>query len=645
MSADQQAAHALRERVKELTLLHQVALLLDVSRGSESQLLQELVDMIPAAMQFPEVCVARIVSNGQQVSTRNWQDSPWRLSVPLAASNGAGLLEVAYAQKVWTGDEPFLPEERQLLTSVAELLQTHLEHRRTIALLTQREAECRTIFEHAGIGIATIDRDGYFIRCNPAILRLLGYSEQELQKMDCNDFIHQEDIAKDQPLFQSLLVGERGFYQIEKRYVRKDGEVVWGHLTLSVVDRHAGPGQVMAIAMLDDITGQKKAEEASRALEAQLRQSQRLQAVGTLAGGVAHDFNNMLGVILGYGQLLQERLPKDAAMQEAVGEIIQAAKRSAALTRQLLAFSRRQALQPQLLNLNDVVSDMSRMLRRLISANIELITHLDPDAGVASLDLSQIEQVIMNLVVNAGDAMPEGGKVIIETRRAELDEYFQTRVADGLPGSYVMLSVTDTGTGMDQATLAHIFDPFFTTKPEGKGTGLGLATVHGIVRQSGGFLWVYSEVGHGSTFKVYFPRVEAPKEAVRPADVPEQLGGTETILLAEDEVQVRQLVRLILESAGYRVLEADNGHRALEVAREFTGCIDLLVADMVMPHLAGPALAAAVRQHFPHLRALYISGYADEVHNQKINGTWHEAFLQKPFARADLLAKVRSVLR
>ncbi|HEX5855033.1 MAG TPA: ATP-binding protein, partial [Thermoanaerobaculia bacterium] len=381
------------------------------------------------------------------------------------------------------------------------------------------------------------------------------------------------------------------------------------------------------------------------ALEEQLRQSQKMEAVGRLAGGIAHDFNNLLTVIGGYGELLLNAVPRGDPNREPLEEIVAAGERAASLTRQLLAFSRKQILMPELLDLNSIVAGMDKMLRRLIGEDVDFVTRLDTSAGRVRADPGQLEQVIMNLAVNARDAMPRGGKLTIETANADLDEVYARRHAPVATGPYVMLAVSDTGVGMDAETQARIFEPFFTTKEKGKGTGLGLSTVFGIVNQSGGNVWVYSEPGKGTTFKIYLPRVEeAPMPHETPSGLYSSVQGTETILVVEDEVSIRTLARKVLESVGYRVVEAKSGPEALELVRRSGDPIHLLLTDLVMPEMAGTELASRLLESRPELRILYMSGYSDDavVRHGLLDHRHH--FLPKPFTPQVLLRKVREVL-
>ena len=377
----------------------------------------------------------------------------------------------------------------------------------------------------------------------------------------------------------------------------------------------------------------------------QLRQSQKMQAIGELAGGVAHDFNNLLMVVKGHAQLLIERLPEASPLRAGVQQMEKAADRAAALTRQLLAFSRKQVLQPRVLDMNEVVAGMIRMFSRVIGENIEMAFLPGGNLARVKADPAQIEQVLLNLVVNARDAMPEGGRLTIETSNIVLDRGYAATHASVEPGRYVMLSVTDTGCGMDDRTKARIFEPFFTTKGPGKGTGLGLATVYGVVKQSGGYIYVYSEVNHGTTFKIYLPQVTA--ELDKPATETDPRGharGTETILFVEDEQSVRDLVREFLGATGYCVLEAADGAQALRVAETHPGPIHLLVTDVVMPHLSGPELASKLAPNRPEMKVLFISGYTDDTvfrHGVLEGGV---AFLQKPFNLKALAQRIREVL-
>jgi len=439
-------------------------------------------------------------------------------------------------------------------------------------------------------------------------------------------------------------VAEGRDHSLEYRALAADGREVWLHDTIHVVlDAEGRPLQLRGVAI--DSTKEKLAQAETKRLEQQLRQAQKMEAVGRLAGGVAHDFNNMLTIISGYGGLLLEHPSTVEPLRGYVNEIKNASNRAASLTRQLLAFSRQQVLAPRVLGLNAVVANIEKMLKRLIGEDIDLVTTLGESLWPVKADPGQLEQVLLNLAVNSRDAMPNGGVLTIETANVEIDSTSAQTLFPLPPGRYVLLTFSDTGIGMDAETQARIFDPFFTTKEKGKGTGLGLAMVYGIVKQSGGYIWVYSEVGKGTTFRIYLPRTEEVVDVSAPLRSGfEAQQGTETLLLVEDEDAVRALVRNVLREKGYRILEASRGEEALELAEQYGGPIDLLVTDVVMPQMNGRELARRLITLLPQIKVLYISGYADSA-------VWHQAgldsggaFLQKPFSPEALARKVREVL-
>ncbi len=509
--------------------------------------------------------------------------------------------------------------------------------------LDEQEELFRLISENAADMIAVVDTNGRRLYNSPAYQRVLGYSPEELRATSSFEQIHPDDRQRVMEAAEEARrtgVGRR----IEYRILHKDGTWRTVESTASVVRNAKGEIEKFVIVNRD-ITERRQAEEALSRSEKQLRQAQKMEAVGQLSGGIAHDFNNLLGVIIGYSEALEARLDQNEPLRKNAEEIKKAGRRGAALIRQLLAFSRQQVLAPKVLDLNAVVADVDKMLRRVIGEDIDLTSVLDPATGHVKADQGQIEQVIMNLAVNARDAMPEGGKLTIETANAELDEGVARHSPYVLPGSYVLLAVSDTGVGMDAETQAHIFEPFFTTKGPGEGTGLGLAMVYGVVKQSGGYIWVYSEPGKGATFKIYLPRVDEVVEAARGgARSAPSSQGWETILLVEDEEPLRALTRGLLVESGYNVLEANSGAQALELAERHEGPIHLLLTDVVMLGMSGFALAEKLVAARPEMRVLYISGYTDRAfgpHGTLEPGT---LLLQKPYTQDNLIRKVREAL-
>ncbi len=477
------------------------------------------------------------------------------------------------------------------------------------------------------------DHTGRFLRWNHAFETVSGYSAEEIAAMRPLDFFTGED----RTLIEERIgkVFEAGAADAEAALASKDGRRT-PHYFVGV--RFEVDGVPCCIGTGIDVTARKH-------LEAQLQQSQKLEAIGHLAGGVAHDFNNLLGVITGYGELALRQLGPGHPVRARVDQMVKAAEHAASLTRQLLAFSRKQVMQPKLLDLNSIVADTQKMLGRLIGEDVELVIHAAAGLGTVKTDPGQIEQIILNLAVNARDAMPKGGSLTLETANVDLDEDYCAAHPPAQPGRHVMLAVSDTGRGMDEETQRRIFEPFFTTKPEGEGTGLGLATVYGIVKQSGGYIWVYSEPDRGTTFKVYLPRVDEPAEALVPAGPPaEAPRGDETILLVEDTEALREVIQETLEEHGYTVLLASNGEEALALARERKGPIDLLLTDVVMPKLGGGDLAKLLSALRPGLRVLYMSGYTDGAISQQ--GVLGEGvmLLEKPFTGDKLAWAVREAL-
>jgi PAS domain S-box-containing protein len=485
-------------------------------------------------------------------------------------------------------------------------------------------------------GVMITERDGSITWVNPAFSRITGFSAEEatgrkpsiLRSGKHDDLLYGE-------LWKTILGGQ--VWDGELTNMRKDGQLYLEAQTITPVRNTRGE--------ISHFVSVKRDVSQRRRFEEELRQSQKMEAVGRLAGGVAHDFNNILGVIMGYGEIVKRRMPAADPLQGKVAEILKAAASAADLTRQLLAFSRKQILQPRVLDLNLVVADMDKMLRRLIGEDIELKTSLREPLGSVRADPGQIEQVLMNLVVNARDAMPGTGSLLIETAAVELDASSLALHPGARPGPHVMLAVSDTGEGMDKETVSRIFEPFFTTKALGKGTGLGLSTVYGIVQQSGGLIDVYSEKGLGTTFKVYLPRIEATaaRAAVESAPRPPR-AESETVLLVEDEAALRSMICETLSDGGYRVLEAGTPREAFDVAAAHEGPIHAVLTDVIMPGMSGRELADQLRSIRPETPVVYMSGYTDDaiVHHSGLAPS--AVFLQKPFTVGGLLVKVREAL-
>jgi len=507
------------------------------------------------------------------------------------------------------------------------------ERELAVAALRASEEQYRALFENTPYPMWVFDLETHrLLAVNGAAIAHYGYRREEFLALKIEDLRAPEDIPA---LEQHLATKEAGYHTTGPwRHRKKDGTLIEvqtsGH-EITFAGRRA------ELVVIDDVTERKRLEE-------QFRQAQKMEAVGRLAAGVAHDFNNLLTAILGTTDLMIEDLPADDPDREGLLDIRGAAERAAVLTRQLLTFSRQQVVSPRMLRLNELITDLVKLLRRLLGEDVTIASALAPDCGAVKADPGQLEQVLVNLAVNARDAMPNGGRLTIETRNVDLDADYPTERVMIPAGRYVMLAVTDNGTGMDAQTNARIFEPFFTTKPVGKGTGLGLATVYGVVQQSGGYIWLYSELGHGTSFKIYLPRVDA--DGPQPAEEEQRasaLDGSETVLVAEDEEAVRLIIAKALEARGYRVLSARDGSEALELAAGHGG-IDLLVTDVVMPDMNGRELSRCLTEARPNLRTLYLSGYTDDAMLHR--GVLQEgvAFLQKPFSLGALARKVRDVI-
>jgi two-component system, cell cycle sensor histidine kinase and response regulator CckA len=577
----------------------------------------------------PEVLEA--MEDRGDVARKGSRSLDW-MGVPLKVNNHTfgALVVQTYSKNIRYGER-----DKEILTFVARQLASAVEIKRNEQALRRSEARYRSLVQSSVYGIYRSSMEGRFLDVNPALVTMLGYgSAEEVLLLDPEKdvFARAEEHAR---LFEEFRLTGR-LDGIEVKWKRKDARTITVRISGRAVSSADEPADVLE-AIAEDVTDR-------RVLEDQFRQAQKMEAVGRLAGGVAHDFNNLLMVISGYTEVILSKLDSQHPVHEKALAIQQAADRATTLTRQLLAFSRKQLLELKIVDVNAIVSDMERLLRPLIGENVELVTKLASTAGHTRADAGQLEQVLMNLVVNAKDAMPGGGTLTIETQKLAVDEGQHRGPTFIRPGSYVLLSVTDTGMGMDKETQSRIFEPFFTTKEMGKGTGLGLSTVYGIVKQSGGYVMVQSEEAHGSTFQIYLPRAEGAAESNSIPAPRAALGGTETVLLVEDEESVRQLVRETLISRGYNVVEAEDGEAGLTAAANHDGIIHLVITDVVMPGMGGRELVKQLAQTRPETKVLYLSGYTEDAIVSEGTIESGTAFLQKPFTLQNLSRKVREVL-
>ena len=581
------------------------------------------------AMLIPQSEFDRLAQRGEVELVGS--PSPAWLGVPLKTPTATiGVLVVQHYQNEKIYDE----RDLEFLDSVGGHIALAIERRSAEDALRNSASMFRLFFSNNPLPTWVFDCDTLLcLQVNDAAVKLFGFSASEFESMTILDFRPAAEHAAFLDFLRQPSFGPHA--KPTWKHMRKDGKIIDAEV---IAHRLEYAGRPVYLVVAQDV-GERQL------LEDQLRQAQKMEAVGRLAGGVAHDFNNLLMVIKGHTELLLNVLPHGDASARKVELIDRAADRAASLTRQLLAFSRMQVLQPRVINLNKIVEDMGKLIPRLLGEDVELVVRTSPDLGAIRADASQMEQVIMNLAVNARDAMPSGGRLVIETSNAELDRSYANARPVVTPGPYILLAVSDTGTGMDQETQARIFEPFFTTKEQGKGTGLGLSTVYGVVKQSGGFIWVYSELGKGSSFKIYLPRVDQPVDAAgKVTSYSEAPRGTETVLLAEDEADVRELAREFLEAAGYTVIEARNGQEALKLAAERAEEIDLLVSDLVMPGMTGQQLAALLQQQDSSLRVIFMSGYSEHAAAEAAQAGSSVRILTKPFNRMALLRTIREVL-
>ncbi|MDO8804258.1 MAG: response regulator [Elusimicrobiota bacterium] len=539
-------------------------------------------------------------------------------------------------------------EHDQLETLAAqrtrELTEALATREKTLELLKESEALFKTVFTAAPMGICMADSGtGKFLSVNPMFSKIVGRTAEELAAVSWQSITHPDDIKTQSDNLAALYAGNKETFQLEKRYLKPGGAPVWVCLTATPLPASGGSAP-RYLGIIEDISAAKAAEQEKKKLEEQFRQSQKMETAGSLAGGIAHDFNNILTAILSYCEFLLKSPCLDAPSRADAEEIKKAGLRAAALTRQLLIFSRKQVVQPKVLDVNKVILGVKTMLGRLIGENIKLTALTSKTPPLIKADPGYIEQVLLNLSVNARDAMPKGGKITIEASVVRMNEAHIHLNGTVEPGDYIMLSVSDTGTGMSAATQSRLFEPFFTTKPRDKGTGLGLSTVHGIIKQSGGSIVVYSEEGHGTVFKLYFPQVPAGEEITEPQKaVKNMFTGTGTVMVVDDDVQIRTLVRRTLAQDGFTVLEAASAEEALAICKRHKTPVHLIVTDMVLPKMSGFELAERLKTLHPDMKMLFMSGYTEHaVLAQSILNT-DRNFLQKPFALDVLTKKTRVV--
>ncbi len=601
----------------------------------------------------------KLLSEGGLIRVRNIKDDPRSEGFPpnhphmssflgAAISSSSGIYgALCLTDKI--GVEEFSEGDERLIAMLVGQLGVAYENAKLFEDLRQRASELKeseealreanqtleSLVQTSPLAIIALDLDGNVKSWNSAAERIFGWSEKEVVGLRIPTIPNDEWYGYHNSLG---ITGNGGtFSSTETAWIRKDRSLI--EVSLSAAPHIDGKGNINgSVVVAADITERKHLEE-------QLRQAQKMEAVGRLAGGVAHDFNNLLTAIIGYSQLVLGRLHREDPMRNEIEEIEKAGQRAAGLTNQLLAFSRRQLLKPQVLDLNEVVANLGKMLERLIGEDVVLTSSLDPDIGCVKADRGQIEQIIMNLSVNSRDAMPGGGKLTIETFNVELDSSYTTEHISARPGPHVVLAISDNGSGIDKEIQKNIFEPFFTTKGRGKGTGLGLSTVHGIVQQSGGHIALYSEPGQGTSFKIYLPRLPNADKPPEPlvSSTP-SLQGSETVLLVEDEESVRRLARRILETYGYDVLEAAGCDDTIRICEEHNDQIHLMLTDVVMPGTSGRELAHLVARLKPEMKVLFMSGYTDDTIVQHRVLSADIPFLQKPFTPATLAGKVREVL-
>jgi len=610
-------------------------LLQKIRKQAESQKERELLDAASSSWLRPHSYTESLQSLFENRRSFDATTATSNIILPLLLDNSSWKAFVHFLRSQ-AGAGPVEPAN-ELVGATRQLVRAHQEAKSAVAerkRIAERLSQLASIIEYSSDAIVIFTLDGLIVSWNAAAENIYGYSASEVLGRPRRLLLPADHADDLQSVVQRLRRGEK-IARFESVHIGKNGQHIHVSMTISPV-KDAHEQTIGAAAITRDVSDRKL-------LEKKLQQAQKMEAIGQLAGGIAHDFNNLLSVINGHCELLAEQLPSEGAAGRNCEQIKKAGERAAGLTRQLLAFSRQQVLEPTVLDLNAVVVDLGKMLKRVIGEDVEFKTSLNLKLDRVKADRGQIEQVIMNLVVNARDAMPEGGLLTIETANVIVDEAFVRDHRPQLPGAYVRLSVRDTGHGMDPETQARIFEPFFTTKEVGKGTGLGLSTAYGVIRQSGGHIWVTSQPGRGSTFDIYFPVVTETVTNERASVMPSPVaGGTETILLVEDEQALRELTRDILLGSGYKLLEAESPEQAIQIARGHAGPIHLLLTDVVMPGINGRVLAQKLMVIRPEMKVLYMSGYAGFKHSQMAG--LESVLLAKPFKRDMLLRKIRETL-
>ena len=635
------ASGRLRERVKELNSLYMISNLAEQPGMSLKQIFQSIIDFIPAAWQHPEITCAQLTIDGKEYKTANFKVTEWKQSAEIyVAGKKTGALDIFYLEKKSeNNDAPFLKEERNLINEIADRLGRLFERRQAAEAISR----LGRLFETSLNEIFLFEQESLkFVQANPAALHNLGYTMEELKALTALDIKPEISAESFTEIITPLISGETEKVVFETVHQRKNQSLYNTEVHLQLL-KHEDKGLFAAIIV--DITDRKKAQKDKIHLEEQYRQAQKMESIGRLAGGVAHDFNNALSVIRGFTEFAIESTDPKEQLHDDLNEILKATMRATDITRQLLAFARKQIISPKTLDLNEVIESMLKMIRHLIGEDIDLAWLPGANLWSVKMDPSQIDQILVNLCVNCRDAIDDVGKITIETDTVILDAAYCAEHAGYTPGEFVLLTVSDNGCGIPKENLDHIFEPFFTTKDVDKGTGLGLSTVYGIVKQNNGFINIYSEPGSGTTIKIYLPKHEVQKVEIQKDDIIEiPTGSGETILLVEDDLAVLKLVKKTLKGFGYSVLTADSPGKAIKLAEGYPDKIHLLITDVIMPEMNGRELSERLQSQYSDLKCIFMSGYTANAiahHGVLDKGM---LFIQKPFSKTDLAKIVRKVL-